>query len=143
MTYDFGRSRDAHAVSVVVAKDRYLDLVEQLRPRIPPGWLIFAGTDRWLGDEDHGDGVELVIGPGNDQFDALRLARSDAINYDMMTEDLIRKLKEYDSQVGLTILQATQTPSLPNSSPFQQTSMRSLPTSMTSAPTLLTRAWAL
>jgi hypothetical protein len=59
-----------------------------------------------LGDEQHKDAVEIVIGPGSDQFDILRLARSDAINYGMGTEDLIRKLRGYDATVGLDILQA-------------------------------------
>lgn len=106
MTYDFGRARDSRAISVVVEESKAPGLVTQLRPRMPAGWLVFAGTDRWLGEEDHGDQVELVMAPGDDQFDILRLARSNAVNYDMMTEDLIRKLTAYDSAVGLEIFQA-------------------------------------
>jgi hypothetical protein len=106
MTYDFGRSQDTRAISAVVPNADALELVSQVRPRLPTGWLVFAGTDSWLGNEDHGDRVELVVGPGDDQFDILRLARSDAVNYDMMTEDLVRKLKTFDKEVGLDILQA-------------------------------------
>lgn len=106
MTYDFGRARDSRGISVVASKDDAFALVERLRPRVPSGWLVFAGMDRWLGGEDHHEDVEVANGPGNDQFDVLRLARSDAVNYGMETEDLVRRLKVYDSSIGLTILQA-------------------------------------
>jgi hypothetical protein len=106
MTFDFGRDRDERALSVVVPRADGATLVHKLRPAAPTGWLVFVGTDQWLGDEQHKDAVEIVIGPGSDQFDILRLARSDAINYGMGTEELIRKLKSYDATVGLDILQA-------------------------------------
>ena len=106
MTFDFGRERDPRALSVVVPGTDGVDLVHRLRPAVPAGWVVFVGTDQWLGDEQHKDSVEVVVGPGSDQFDILRLARSDAINYGMGTEDLIRKLKSYDATVGLDILEA-------------------------------------
>jgi hypothetical protein len=105
-TFDFGRARDERGVSVLVPHQLALELVSALRPRMPSGWVVFAGTDRWLGDEDNGENVELAIGPGTDQYDILRLARSDAVNYGMETEDLIRTLKTFEPAVELEILQA-------------------------------------
>ena len=102
-TYDFGRSQDPQSASVIVSEARAETLIDGLRARLPAGWVSFEGTSRWLGDEVH-QGVEVVVGPGSDQFDILRLARSDAVNYDMGTEALVRKLQDYDRQVGIQIL---------------------------------------
>ena len=76
-----------------------------LREALPPGSVAFIGTTRWLGDEQH-EGVELVVGPGASQLDIPRLVRSDAANYDMGTEDLVRKLREYDRDYGIGIFHA-------------------------------------
>ncbi|KON98585.1 hypothetical protein AM501_17410 [Aneurinibacillus migulanus] len=50
--------------------------------------------------------VEVVLGKGESQFDILRIAETDACNYDMMTEELIEKLQEYDRAFGIDITQA-------------------------------------
>lgn len=47
-----------------------------------------------------------MVASGDSQFDILRIAQSDAVNYDMMTEDLVRKLQEYDSKYGIDIFHA-------------------------------------
>lgn len=103
--YDFGRLRDDAAVSVIVPEARARELLPTVRSQLGPGFVTYIGTTRWLGD-DRPDGVEVVIGPGNSQFDILRLARSDAINYGMESEDLIQKLQEYHEQVGIDIIHA-------------------------------------
>jgi hypothetical protein len=100
--YDFGRLRDDAAISVIVPEDHARELLPTVRSQLGPGFVAYIGTTRWLGD-DRPDGVEVVIGPGNSQFDILRLARSDAINFGMETEDLIQKLQEYDEQFGIDI----------------------------------------
>jgi hypothetical protein len=50
--------------------------------------------------------VEVVVGPGQSQFDILRIARSDAVNYGLETEDLVTRLQQYDRDVGISLLQA-------------------------------------
>ncbi len=67
--------------------------------------MAFIGTTQWLGDEQH-EGAELVVGPGASQLDIPRLARTNATNYDMGTEDLVRKLREYDQDYGLDVYHA-------------------------------------
>ena len=59
--------------------------------------------ERW--DEQH-EGVEVVVDTGKDQFDILRIARSNAANYDMDTTDLIQRLEEYDRRYGIDIVRA-------------------------------------
>jgi hypothetical protein len=104
-TFDFGRDRDERARSVIADKDSAEDLLLRFRAELPAGFVAFLGTTSWLGDEAH-DGIELVVAPGASQFDILRIARSDAVNYDMDTEALIAKLVEYDRAYGIDILHA-------------------------------------
>jgi Domain of unknown function (DUF4253) len=104
-TYEFGRGKDFECLSVVVGKDETTDLVFKLRAALPPGFVAFVGTSQWLGDETH-SGVEVVVGRGDSQFDILRLARTDACNHDMGTEDLIRKLQSWHQTLDLDIFLA-------------------------------------
>lgn len=104
-THDFGRERDDRCLSVVLPERRASALLPVIRPELPPGAVAFIGTTKWLGEERHG-GVELVVGPGESQLDVLRLARTDAVNYDMDTEDIVAKLREYDDEYGIMITHA-------------------------------------
>ena len=104
--HDFGRAADGQCASAIVDANQSYELLKQVRSQLPSGWIAYVGTSRWLGEEDH-LGVELAVGPGADQFDILRLARSDAINYGMSTEALIQELKRYDRQLGIDILEAS------------------------------------
>jgi hypothetical protein len=76
-----------------------------IRPSLPPGFAAFIGTTQWLGDEKH-EGVELVVGPARDQFDILRLAHSDGVNYDLATEALVKKLRQLHATVPIDIFHA-------------------------------------
>jgi hypothetical protein len=108
-TQDFGRAQTTACVSVVVAgkpEEKARDLVLRLRKKLPPGWVAFVGTSRWLGDEKHEGAVEVVVGPGRDQLDILRLAQSNAINYEMETEALVKKLRAYHAVVPIDIWHA-------------------------------------
>lgn len=104
-TYDFGRQRDEGCLSVILTEGEARPLLAELRERLPAGTVAFIGTTRWLGDECHA-GAELVVGPGESQFDILRLARTDGVNHDLTTEDIIAKLREYDAAHGITIVRA-------------------------------------
>ncbi|HEX7379167.1 MAG TPA: DUF4253 domain-containing protein [Pirellulales bacterium] len=63
------------------------------------------GCTRSLADGAE-EGSEVVVAPGDNQFDILRVAQSDAVNYDMDTECLVRKLQEYDRNYGIDIFHA-------------------------------------
>lgn len=104
-TRDFGRERFLDARSVIVPSGRAAAVVERFRTALPEGLISFIGTSRWLGDEKH-SGVEVVLARGNTQFDIIRAAASDAANYDMETEDLIRTLERFHSTLGIDIFQA-------------------------------------
>lgn len=76
-----------------------------IRSELPKGYVAFMGTTNWLGP-DINSGIEIVVGPGNNQFDIVRLARTDACNYDLSTEDIIRRLQQYDNEFGIDIFHA-------------------------------------
>ncbi len=108
---DFGREQYPDAVSVILPREGYSPSREayqrlaEVRKKLPEGLVAFLGTTNWLGDERH-DGVELVIGPGESQFDILVIAASNAINYGKETGDLIKQFQAYDRLCGIDILQA-------------------------------------
>src|SRR5205823_10299163 len=68
-TFDFGRMKDEQCLSVVVPKDDAQPLVFGLRKQLPPDFVAFVGTTRWLGDEKHDSKSEVVLGKGKSQFD--------------------------------------------------------------------------
>jgi hypothetical protein len=105
-TFDFGRAQDDQCFSVLASRGRARSLVYDLRKGLPPGLVAFLGTTRWLGDEPHEGVAEVVIGPGRTQFDILRIARTDACNHDMDTEDLIKKLQSWHDAFGIDIFHA-------------------------------------
>lgn len=104
-TRDFGRDRNSEARSVVVSERDAPRIVEQLRAQIGPGLLAFIGCTRSL-EEGAEEGNEVVVGVGDSQFDILRIAQSDAVNYDMETDDLVRRLEQYDRDYGIDIFHA-------------------------------------
>jgi hypothetical protein len=104
-TRDFGRDRFAGARSVLVPEDAAERLLRAVRAQLPPGYVAFVGTSRSLA-EPPAEGVEVVVGPGKSQFDILRIAASDAVNYDMETEDLIKVLQKWDQLYGIDIVAA-------------------------------------
>jgi len=105
-TRDFGRDRNPEARSVVVLKTRSRQVLQQIRSELGPKLIAFIGTTQWLGDEKHMDGEEIVVANADSQFDILRIAQTDAINYEMVTEDLIKKLSEFDRSYGIDIYHA-------------------------------------
>lgn len=104
-TRDFGRELFPDARSVLVPENEAETILAKVRGRIPPGTIAFIGTTRSLATPK-ADGVEIVVAPGSSQFDILRVAASDGINYDLMTEDLVRELTEWDAEMGIDIWQA-------------------------------------
>jgi hypothetical protein len=101
-TRDFGRDRNPAARSVLVEDDEATELVARVRAEIGPGLIAFVGCTRSLA-EPCDEGSEVVVAQGDSQFDILRV---DAVNYDMETEDLVRKLEEYHAKYGIDIFHA-------------------------------------
>ena len=83
-----------------------MTLVRQLREQFGPVFVVFIGTENSLANPPV-KGVEVVVGYGQSQFDILRIAASDAVNYGMGTDDLIAKITQWDTAYGIDIYQAS------------------------------------
>lgn len=105
-TRDFGREQYAGAVSVLAPAASARELVTKLRAQLPSGWVAFLGTSRWYGDEKHEGEVEVVVGPARDGLDIVRIAQTDAVNFGMHTEALVKKLRAYHALVPIDIWHA-------------------------------------
>ncbi|MCA9549510.1 MAG: DUF4253 domain-containing protein [Myxococcales bacterium] len=103
-TYEFGRAKDARAISVVVSESSAPGIVEALRARLGKGWSAWQGTSRFV-DEGHHD-VEVVVGPVRGPADIIRIAHVDPVNYDLTTEDVVAKVRAWDEQYGVDVRQA-------------------------------------
>ncbi len=112
---DFGREENADCVSVLVDVEEgeppsvgpyAVDVLHEVRAALPANTVAWLGTTRWLGERRHEGQVELCVGPGKDQLDILRHARSDAVNYGLETEAVVARLKQLDEQYGIDIFQA-------------------------------------
>lgn len=106
-TYDFGRSRDPGVSMVLVPEEQAFSFYRKLTLNLPQGWRCFIGSTRWLGEEKHDGMAELVAIQAASQFDCLRIARTDAVNHDLNTEDIIRTLQDYDQRFGIRIYSAS------------------------------------
>ena len=104
-TRDFGREKFKGPHSVLVPDDRAESLLWKIRGQVPSGSVAFIGTQRSLADPSV-DGTELVVARANSQFDILRIAASDAVNYGKETEDLVRILSNWDQRYGIDIYAA-------------------------------------
>jgi hypothetical protein len=114
-TRDFGRDKFPGARSVLVSPSLAQPLVQRMRAQLGPGLVVFVGNGLVSADVPASgsaqelvgllspQGVEVVVGKGASQFDILRIAATDAVNYSMGTEDLIRKLKQWDAAFGIDI----------------------------------------
>ncbi|MCC9607267.1 DUF4253 domain-containing protein [Blastopirellula sp. JC732] len=105
-TRDFGRDQNPAARSVAVSLDDSFEILGEIRPQLGPGILAFVGCTRSLAEGADPEGSEVVVACGDNQFDILRIAQTDAANFDMDTEDLVRKLQEYDAKFGIDIFHA-------------------------------------
>jgi hypothetical protein len=104
-TRNFGREEFSEARSVLVPPPKAEAILEDVRSRLGPGLVAFIGTQNSLA-KPKANGVEVVVGNGTSQFDILRIAASDAVNYDKGTEDLIKQVQSWDTSFGVDIFQA-------------------------------------
>ncbi len=111
--------------------------LKELRSKLPPGFVAYIGTSRWLKKQTPGEkssatqtekgavkpgflkvandsirdqherfGIEIAIGPGESQWDILRLAETSATNYGKDTEAVIESLIEIDKTLEIEIVEA-------------------------------------
>jgi hypothetical protein len=104
-TRDFGRDRYTGPHSVIVPEDKAEGLLWKIRGQLPRGSVAFIGTQRSLA-EPPAEGTELVVASAESQFEILRIAASDAVNYGKETEDLVRTLQRWDKLYGIDIYAA-------------------------------------
>ncbi len=104
-TRDFGRDQFTGAWSVLMPENQIEEALHVLRAKLPKGYIAFIGTTRSL-SKPPAVGVELVVAPGNTQYEILDIAQTDAVNYDMVTKDLKAKLRKWDTLYGINIWQA-------------------------------------
>ncbi len=93
-------------VQVVEVPEEVRDLVEGVRAKLPPGWVAYVGEIGWATAKRKKMRVEVVVGPGREQWDIMRLAHVDATNWEMTVEGLIKKLRGFHERVGLDIWRA-------------------------------------
>lgn len=104
-TNDFGREKRSGGYSVIVPVESAEKLLKSIRRQVPSGYVAFIGTTNNL-DDPRINGAELVLAPGQDQFDIVRLAATNAVNYDKTTDQIIEELRRWDAQFGIDIWQA-------------------------------------
>lgn len=86
--------------------DGAIDVLREIRAGLPKGVVALLGTVRWLGDDAPDGKVELFVAPGNDQLDAVRWARTDAINYGHDTGAVVAWLAQLNARYGLDVFRA-------------------------------------
>lgn len=104
-TTDFGREQNPLARSVLVHESAAEGLLKQVRGRLAPGLVAFVGVTNSLA-KPQPVGVELVVAQGRDQFDILRTAKTDGVNYDLDTKAIVAELRAWDKEFGIDIWQA-------------------------------------
>lgn len=104
-SFDFGRQQNPNARSVIVDRDLARSILGKIRQELEPGLIAFIGTTRNLATNETKK-AEIAIAESQSQFDILKIARTDGINYNLSTEDIITKLKSYDHLYGIDIFHA-------------------------------------
>jgi hypothetical protein len=104
-TNDFGRERRQGGHSALVPEEKAERMLQAIRKRLQTGYVAFVGTTRNL-DDPSVKGAEIVVAPGKDQFDILRLAATDGINYGLGTDEIVARLGAWDSSFGIDIWHA-------------------------------------
>ena len=104
-TRDFGRERYSKARSVLVPQNRAQDILNKVRKNLSPMFIAFVGTTNNLESKNSKD-FEIVVAEGKNQFDIVKVAATNAVNYEKSTDQIISKLKKWDSEYGIDIWQA-------------------------------------
>lgn len=96
-------------VSLELPISRFPDpiaVVNQVREKMPDSsYLVFLGTAKNIHEESSST-VEIVIGRGKSQEDIIRLARTEAPNYDLETDGVIESMAKLYEHAEIGILGA-------------------------------------
>ena len=104
-TRDFGREKYDGAISVLIDEKQAESMLAKIRKQLPAGLVAFIGTTSSQATP-LAESVELVVGQGQGPLDILEIAKTDAANYDMGTEDVKAKLAQWHKAYGIDIWQA-------------------------------------
>lgn len=105
-TRNYGLEELTPALSVVVPEPQAKELVRKVRAALPAGFVCFVGTTTWVGDEQAECESEVVVAPGATQLDILRVAGTEASDYDLTTEDLVARLQKWEAAYGIDLWHA-------------------------------------
>lgn len=114
ITTDFGREekKEKETYSTVLNNDKLNNIVDEIEDILGDEYSCFIGTTNFLAPindiniKEEEENSELIITKLKTWQDMIRLAESDAVNYNMETEDLIKKITEYDEKYGVSVIQA-------------------------------------
>lgn len=100
-----GSRRDGF--SVLVPDSSALAMLESLRSRMTEGYVTFIAPSKPESSEPATAGmVQLVIAPGSNQFDILRLVGTAAPNHGLTNADIISRLEKWNPRYGVNVLGA-------------------------------------
>jgi hypothetical protein len=101
---DNGELHPVEGISFQVPSTKALETTRTLQKELgPKGCLVF-----WL-EMNFGIAPDKIgIMKGSDQFDIVKLRRTDGINLDIEHEKVVARLKEWDASYGLKIIGANQ-----------------------------------
>ncbi len=104
-TRNFGRDKNPNARSVIVPEKQSRRILAKFREQLPKGFVAFLGCTSSL-EPGTAEGDELVVAAGTTQFDILRHAGTDGVNFGLTAEDLIKTLEDFDHRYGIDIYHA-------------------------------------
>lgn len=105
MSFDFGAEQNTTARSVLVLGTKSEELLLRVRSKLGRGLIAFIGTIHH-NDDPKKTQAEVVVAKGTDQFEILRLAQTDGVNYGLETPAIIAELKAWDKEFGIDIRHA-------------------------------------
>ncbi|MDP8223026.1 MAG: DUF4253 domain-containing protein [Candidatus Lernaella stagnicola] len=100
-THHHGEQKDESGISAVVPWRTAKQRLARLRVALPAGYVAYLTDPVFSRNYQSYETVELVIAPGRDPFDIARRGRTDAVNHELATEDIIARLRAIDEQFGI------------------------------------------
>ena len=99
------RQKEADGLSVAVQRKFVEQTIAELQPELlPRGYRAFWSQRRAPNGLKQGD--EVVVLKTTDSYQIIRLRRPDGANYDIFTDDIVAKLKEWERRCKLNVFGA-------------------------------------
>jgi len=99
-TDDDERPAPAKGVTIDVEKERALSVVRSIRNQVGPSFFVFV-SDRNFGIGGRPDNVSLLKTP--DPYEALRVMGTNGANYEIDTDQIVKRLQKWDREFGLSL----------------------------------------